>query len=52
MGQNDRGEASQFRYLLERQYPDIKLDWSRIIEGIKADIHFLPDLYEYKEARL
>ena len=38
--------------LLEQQYHDIKFDWIRIFEGIKANIHVLPDLYDYKDARL
>ena len=52
LGRGNGGEASQFRYLLEHQYPDIKLDWSKLLEGIKAGIHVLPDLYEYRETRL
>ncbi|MEN6437591.1 MAG: hypothetical protein ABFD97_03310 [Syntrophobacter sp.] len=52
LGQDNGGKASQFRWLLERQYPDIKLDWGKILEGIKNDIHVLPELYEYRETRL
>ncbi|MHC1726153.1 MAG: tetratricopeptide repeat protein [Syntrophobacteraceae bacterium] len=52
LGQKNGGEASQFRYLLEGRHPDIKLNWSKILEGIKTNMHVLPDLYNYKETRL
>lgn len=52
LGQSNGGKASQFRYLLERQHPEIKLNWSKILQGIKADIDVLPDLYQYKETRV
>ncbi len=52
LGQNSGGAGLDFRSLLEHQFPDIKFGWPKIMEGIKADLHVLPDLYEYKEARL
>jgi tetratricopeptide (TPR) repeat protein len=52
LGQNKRGTEVQFRNLLQHQFPDIKFDWRKILEGIKADLHVLPELYEYRETRL
>ncbi len=52
LGQNNGGAQLDYRDLLQRQFPDIKFDWSKILEGIKADLHVLPDLYKYKETRL
>ncbi len=50
--QENGGNTPQFQSLLEGQYPDIKLDWIKILEGIRNNMNVLPDLYEYKDARL
>jgi tetratricopeptide (TPR) repeat protein len=52
LGRGNGGEASQFRSLFERQYPETKFNWSHLYEGIKDNLDVLPDLYEYKETRL
>ncbi|MDR3553452.1 MAG: hypothetical protein P4L55_01730 [Syntrophobacteraceae bacterium] len=52
LGQNNGGTGLHFPSLLEHQFPDFKFDWPKIMEGVKADLHVLPDLYEYKGARL
>ncbi len=52
LGRGGGGKAPQFRQLIERQYPETKFNWSRVYDGIQANLDVLPDLYEYKEARL
>lgn len=52
LGQSNGEHASQFKYLLESQYPEIKLDWNALRNGIRENLDVLPDLYEYKETRL
>lgn len=52
LGRGNGNNSSQFQILLEHQYPDVRLNWKKIQEGISANIDVLPDLYEYKETRL
>ena len=47
----NRGVYS-FQSLLEDEYPGIRLDWDKIRQGIEGNISHLPDLYQYRPARL
>ncbi len=38
--------------LLRERYPDIRFDWRRIRADIERQLDVLPDLYDYREARL
>lgn len=52
LGRGNGGQALQFRQLIERRYPENKFNWGRLYTGINDNLDVLPDLYEYKEARL
>ncbi len=44
--------AHNFRSLLEHEYPGIRIDWDKIRQGIENNINHLPELYQYRPARL
>jgi tetratricopeptide (TPR) repeat protein len=52
LGQSNGDLASQFHYLIENQYPDVRFNWRKLNDAILSNIHVLPDLYQYKETRL
>lgn len=52
IGHRDENSAYRFRSLIEYAYPNVRFDWKKINEAIKAELDFLPDLYQYKTARL
>ena len=52
LGRSNGDPASQFHHLLEKRYPDIRFNWRKLNDAILANIHVLPDLYQYKETRL
>lgn len=52
LGQRNGHGGARLRSLLEDQYPDIRFNWKKIAHAISAELTVLPDLYEYKGARL
>jgi len=52
LGRSNGDSASQFHHLLENQYPYIRFNWRKLNDAILANIHVLPDLYQYKETRI
>jgi tetratricopeptide (TPR) repeat protein len=52
LGRGNGGKAPQFRQLIEHQYPKTKFNWRQLYKGIQDNLDVLPDLCEYKEARL
>jgi len=54
IGRSSNGNVSAcgFRSQLEHEYPGIRLDWDKIRQGIENNINHLPDLYQYRPARL
>lgn len=54
IGRGSGGEqgALRFQQLLDSEYPGIPLNWDRIQKDIGANLSHLPDLYQYRPARL
>jgi tetratricopeptide (TPR) repeat protein len=54
IGRGSGGElgASRFQQLLENEYPGINLNWDKIQRDISDNLSHLPDLYQYRPARL
>jgi tetratricopeptide (TPR) repeat protein len=54
IGRGSGGEqgALRFQQLLDNEYPGIPVNWDRIQEDIGANLSHLPDLYQYRPARL
>jgi len=52
LGRRKDGDPEYFRSLIERQFPEIKFNWKKIRRAIAENMDFLPDLYEYRTARL
>jgi tetratricopeptide (TPR) repeat protein len=52
LGRRDEAGSERFRYLLEREHPDVKFNWKKIRKGISEHLEVLPHLYEYRSARL
>jgi tetratricopeptide (TPR) repeat protein len=42
----------RFQSLLENEYPSIRINWDKIRQGIEDNMSHLPDLYQYRPARL
>jgi len=52
LGRPDQTSMGLFRFLLERQYPDITFNWKAIQAAIERNLDALPDLYEYRPERV
>lgn len=52
LGRRNPTSAERFRDLLERQHPDVMFNWKKIRQGISEHLDVLPELYEYRSARL
>ena len=54
LGRGSGGKQSAYRFqaLLENEYPGIRLNWGKIRQGIEDNISHLPELYQYRPARL
>jgi tetratricopeptide (TPR) repeat protein len=52
LGRRKNGNSDQFRFLLEKEYPEISFNWKKINKGISDNLDVLPDIYEYKSTRL
>ena len=51
-GEQGDGDAHRFRAYLQRQYPQVRFDWTRIAGEIEKNVDGLPAEYPYREARL
>lgn len=51
-GSGGKQGACRFQDLLENEYPGFRLNWGKIRQGIENNISHLPDLYQYRPARL
>lgn len=52
LGRGEKGGDERFRFLLQRQFPEIKLDWKEIRRGVEENVDALPEVYEYRSERL
>lgn len=52
LGETNLNNTPDFEVLLCDQYPLIRFNWKKIRKAISDNIDFLPDIYEYKRARL
>lgn len=52
LGRGKPGGDWRFRGLLEERYPRIRFDWTKLRRSLEQQLHVLPDLYDYREARL
>ncbi len=54
IGRGSNGEQGpvRFQQLLHNEYPGIPLNWDKIQRDIGANLSHLPDLYQYRPARL
>ncbi len=52
IGRKDKSSANYCQDLLVLEYPGIRFNWKKINKTIDANLHILPDLYNYKTERL
>lgn len=52
LGRGPKQGSYLFEGLLQRQFPDIKVDWTRIRRGIEENLAALPDRHEYRSERV
>lgn len=52
LGEESLPNTPYFEVLLGDQYPGIHFNWKKIRKAISENVDFLPDIHEYKRARL
>ena len=52
LGRSEAGKGINFRGLVERANPGIRFQWNNIFARLERNMDVLPDLWDYREARL
>ena len=52
LGRREQGTAEYFERLVEEEYPLLQFNWKKIRAAVAENLDLLPDLYQYREARL
>ena len=52
LGRGANGGTERFRQLLERQHPDLRFNWKKILHAIGENLHALPEHYDHRSQRL